>query len=230
MYPMLLAIVIPYRNRQEHLDVFLSKFPEYAKNNEPDLNYKIIIAEQPDGLPFIRGLSINVGAVCARDIGADNIFIHDVDMIPIKSDHSFAEEGMARVRFPASEGSAIVHINDFFKSGGYNNEYVGWGGEDDEFYMRLGLAGVKSFSVKHEEYLKYESLAHDKQMKPDLYERNVKLLQKYMNIEHEGKLSIIRDTGIENINKYAQNIKYANINNNIIHVSYEIVEGIYKLS
>jgi hypothetical protein len=229
MYSNLLAIVIPYRNREEHLGIFLAKFPEYVKNNEPDLKYKIVVAEQPQGLPFIRGLSINVGAICARDIGADNIFIHDVDMIPIRSDHSLVEEGRARVRFPASEGSAIVHINDFFKSGGYNNEYVGWGGEDDEFYMRLGMAGVRMSSVKHDESLEYESLRHENQMKPDLYNRNVQLLQKYMNIEHEGKLNIIETTGVSNINKYVQNIHYNNLNNNYIHVSYQIAENAYEL-
>jgi hypothetical protein len=228
-YPELLAIVIPYRGREEHLNVFLEKFPEYVRNNEPELKYKIIIAEQPYGLPFIRSLCINVGAMHAKDIGADNIFIHDVDMIPVKSNHSFVQQGHARIRFPASEGSSIVHTNDFFASGGYNNEYVGWGGEDDEFYMRLGLVGARMSYVRNEESLIYESLKHDHQLKPNLYGRNSKILQYYMNSSYEIKKHIIATTGIMNMDKYIENTKITNIDNSITNILYSIKADAYSI-
>lgn len=170
-----------------------------------------------------------MGAMYAKDIGADNIFIHDVDMIPVKSNHSLVEKGCARIRFPASEGSGIVHTSDFFMVGGYNNEYVGWGAEDDEFYMRLHLAGVKVSCVKKEENLIYESLKHDHQLKPNLYSRNYKILQDYRDASYETKKNIIATTGIVNIHKYVENTKIANVNNNTVNISYSIKNNAYSI-
>jgi len=227
-YPGLMAIVIPYRNRVDHLDIFLNRFPEYANQKEPYLNYKIIVSEQPAGLPFIRGLTINIGAICAKTIGADNIFISDVDMIPITSNHTRVDKREARVRFPKSEGSCIVHTEDFFESGGYNNEYAGWGGEDDEFYMRLGLIGVRMTSIKNNSSLIYDSLKHPHQLVSDLYGRNKGILEYYMNISYEEKKNHIRTTGLNNIENYATNIRYRT-SDKIIYIDYDIHDKIYSL-
>lgn len=223
----LLAVVVPYRNRSEHLAVFLDKFPKYMSANEPDIPYCIIISQQPEGLPFIRGLTINVGAVYAKQFNASNIFISDIDMIPIASNHSFVQKQQAKIRFPVSAGSCIVHIEDFFKSQGYNNEYVGWGAEDDEFYMRLHMMGVSLHSLSNDASLKYESLPHPHQFHPSLYGRNKALLEEFMSLSIENKKLKIINNGINSLDQYVTNIRHTDVSDVSVCVHYDILPNAY---
>ena len=56
-----LAIIIPYRDRASHLEVFVPYMQEYLK----DYDYKIFVIEQSDSKPFNRGKLLNVGAKIA---------------------------------------------------------------------------------------------------------------------------------------------------------------------
>jgi hypothetical protein len=51
----MITIVIHYRNREEHLDAYLSKIQSY-KTQTP---YELIVVEH--GKPFNRGLMKNIG-------------------------------------------------------------------------------------------------------------------------------------------------------------------------
>ena len=55
-----LAIIVPYRDREEHLSKFL---PAMKKCDFLDgIDYEIMIVEQEEGKPFNRGKLLNVGA------------------------------------------------------------------------------------------------------------------------------------------------------------------------
>jgi hypothetical protein len=56
-----LAIVVPYRDREEHLKKFLPAMKKCDFLN--DIDYEILIVEQEDGKPFNRGKLLNVGAI-----------------------------------------------------------------------------------------------------------------------------------------------------------------------
>ena len=45
-----LAIIVPYRDRQDHLDVFIPHMQEFLKDK--GIDYTIFIAEQTDDRPF----------------------------------------------------------------------------------------------------------------------------------------------------------------------------------
>ena len=54
---MKLAIIVPYRDRREDLDVFIPHMEKFLDNKQ--LDYKIFVAEQSDDRPFNYG-KINV--------------------------------------------------------------------------------------------------------------------------------------------------------------------------
>ena len=81
-----LAIIVPYRDRASHLEVFVPYMQEYLK----DYEYKIFVIEQIDSKPFNRGKLLNVGAKIAIKEGFDYFALHDVDMLPLKGvDYSY---------------------------------------------------------------------------------------------------------------------------------------------
>ena len=72
--------IIPYRNRREHLNQFISHFKNYFK--EDDVKFYII--EQLTPGPFNRGALCNIGFLEVCKTRPDGLFIfHDVDIHPI---------------------------------------------------------------------------------------------------------------------------------------------------
>ena len=78
------AIIVPYRNRSEHLKLFLKHIHLYLVNQN-SINYQLLIIEQNDNLPFNRGNLLNIGFEEALKINPKlNCFIfHDVDILPL---------------------------------------------------------------------------------------------------------------------------------------------------
>jgi len=136
-----LAILVPYRNRQAYLDIFLREVPKYLGANGIS-DYAIYVAEQQSHDLFNLALSRNVAARAALDDGASGYFVfHDVDVIPLcgvdYGPRSF------NVTWFLSAGSCKVMVADFVRANGYNPNFVGWGDEDVEFYHRLEHVGCE---------------------------------------------------------------------------------------
>lgn len=70
----MLAIIVPYRDREDHLKEFIPHMNKYL----PDA--KIVIVEQADEKPFNRGKLLNVGF-----LETDFFYycFHDVDHLPV---------------------------------------------------------------------------------------------------------------------------------------------------
>ena len=64
-----LAIIIPYRDRKSHLEMFLPYMKKYLK----EYDYKIYVIEQNDNKPFNRGKLLNIGAKIAIREGFDSM-------------------------------------------------------------------------------------------------------------------------------------------------------------
>jgi len=99
-----IAIIVPYRNREAHLQTFLSHMKRFLNLDDDELSKKIIIliVEQADSLPFNRGWLFNVGShIVTQESGllspfmlgpAKTLILHDVDMLPVEDDlRSFYE-------------------------------------------------------------------------------------------------------------------------------------------
>jgi hypothetical protein len=92
----------------------------------------------------------------ARNVGAKNargryLFFVDADVEIISSLYLWVNKNIKEntfFQFESSMGSVIIENKLFEKVGGYDEAFVGWGGEDRDFYFRLRLAGVKSELIK----------------------------------------------------------------------------------
>ena len=76
-----LAVIIAYRDREEHLKIFLHHMHPIFQRQL--LDYRIFVVEQKSGQPFNRGALMNVGFKEAMKIDDFDCFVfHDVDLLP----------------------------------------------------------------------------------------------------------------------------------------------------
>ena len=143
-----LAIVVPDRNRESHLQTFSTYMKAYLK----EYTYEIIVVNQSDEQLFNRGKLLNIGAKYAIDNGFDYICFHDVDMLPKTADYSYTEyptsliselenkEG--NVFYNYFGGITLFNVKDFISINGYSNDYWGWGYEDTDLFYRVTHSGL----------------------------------------------------------------------------------------
>lgn len=183
-----LAIVVPYRDRESHLEEFL---PYMEKSPYLEgIDFEILVVEQEEGKPFNRGKLLNVGAV--ESPSAAYYCFHDVDMLPLVSDYSpisspthlAAEAEQFGFKLPYLGyfgGVTLFGKFDFERINGYSNDYWGWGAEDDDIMHRCIIKGLKP-SRKNG---RYRSLSHSREIKQDLYNEN---LRKYFDFKNSQSL------------------------------------------
>lgn len=155
-----LALLVPYRDRKEHLDEFLPGIREYFSFSyikEKNISgLEIHICEQDNAEPFNKGRIINAGFVLSRQ-NNDYFCIHDVDYIPLDADYSrslrparLIWQGLRKNEDYDQFFGAVVLLNkaDFVQANGFSNEYWGWGFEDTDLALRL--KAVKRNFVKRD--------------------------------------------------------------------------------
>lgn len=160
------SIIIPYRDRQSHLEVMLPRLQEVFK----DKQYEIIISEQNDNDVFQKNSLYNLAVL--KSTGNILVF-HDVDyypsdtvsyytdkntpLYPVKQVLFLNDSGELRDRKDVplgyinfhndvgdhSGGVFVMHRSLFFNTNGLNPYYKGWGKEDDDTRDRLRLLGYK---------------------------------------------------------------------------------------
>jgi len=159
-----LNIVIPFRDRHQHLSRFVPHVRAYFSRDKLDskIPYTVTIVEQQAGLPFNRGALKNIGYLLRKNDSEYTCF-HDVDYLPIWADYSWVDVPTPIVWYGAEErpltlrpdspivkhkldlffGGAILVPNGlFFDVNGYSNEYWGWGYEDSDIQKRFKEKGI----------------------------------------------------------------------------------------
>ena len=143
-----LGIIVPYRNRYEHLEAFKQSLINYFSSARID--YELIIVEQDDAKLFNRGMLLNIGFTYAKKLKCDYVVFHDVDMIPLSVDYSYSDiplhlatdfqysiDEKKREIFDTYFGGVTMFPTKIFESiDGYSNKYWGWGYEDDDLLLR----------------------------------------------------------------------------------------------
>ena len=144
-----LTVVIPYRDRTQHLQELLPTLSGVLHAQR--IHHRILVVEQEPGRLFNRGKLINVGMQHAG-ARSDYFCIHDVDALPMVADYRCPSQPLRLVtRIHTADGrtqrmphyfSGVISVRkeQAFASGGFSNEYWGWGKEDDDFFFRLLLA------------------------------------------------------------------------------------------
>lgn len=156
-----LSIIIPYRNRAQHLAKFLKHYrPLFPK-------VEFLVIEQSIKGQFNRGLVKNIGALQSQ---ANYFIFHDVDMLvqgpanyscpsnPTLLATNASQFGW-KMPFPEYFGGVVAFSREHFEViNGYSNRFEGWGGEDNELYYRVLACGLQ---VEHRPH-RYLSLPHPK--------------------------------------------------------------------
>ena len=148
------ALIIPFRDREEHLKVFLHYIHPFLQRQL--IKYRIFVIEQAGEKVFNRGKLFNVGFVEAmkrKKFGC--IVMHDVDLIPENDQnlyycpsvprHLSVKVDVLKYKLPYSTifgGVAAMMSKHYKLVNGYSNKFWGWGGEDDDFYNRIRDKGL----------------------------------------------------------------------------------------
>lgn len=207
-----LGIIVPYRDREEHLKKFIPHMKLFLDNK---LNYKIVIVEQDDKKSFNRAKLLNVGFDFLKEEYQYFCF-HDVDLLPIDQncDYSFTE-GVCKLAYAVSQfnfmprpvdelgGVTLIDKKNFIITNGYNNDYWGWGVEDNDFGLRCKVKNIPFVSRNG----RYMSLAHkpngdtygDKPSEQTL--NNRKLFEKIKNNDQ------LFNSGLSNLNYKINNLE-----------------------
>ncbi|KAI0212444.1 Beta-1,4-N-acetylgalactosaminyltransferase bre-4 [Lamellibrachia satsuma] len=143
------AIIIPYRDREEHLRIFLNHMHPFLQKQQ--LDYGIYIVEQAPRSKFNRAMLMNIGFTEASKLYDYQCYIfHDVDLLPEddrniyscpeQPRHMSAAVNTMKYRLPYAAifgGVAALKKEHFQLVNGFSNQFFGWGGEDDDLYNRI---------------------------------------------------------------------------------------------
>ena len=152
-----LGVIVPYRNRYEHLQEFKKSIVEYLESK--NIDFKIIIVEQDNAKLFNRGMLCNIGFIEAQKENCDYIVIHDVDMIPVDVDYSYSNVPVHlatdNIPFESYFGGMTLFPTDIFqKINGFSNLYWGWGFEDDDLRYRCVRKSVPFAKIINDTFTK----------------------------------------------------------------------------
>lgn len=160
------SIIIPYRNREEHLEVLLPRL----QDKFADKDYEIIISEQGNEDNFQIAIVNNIGF---RESTGDVIILHQVDYYPADDlDYTFTGtvtlmgakafflgkdnaslrpehdipggyRSFSQAIDPNFYGGVVMMSRERFEAiNGLNPLYKGWGNEDEDLRERLRWAGI----------------------------------------------------------------------------------------
>jgi hypothetical protein len=210
-----LTIVVPYRDRAKHLQQFVSHMRSYFSRDklDKDIPYRVLIVEQENGLPFNRGMLLNVGFLLGAE-DSDYTCFHDVDYLPVWADYSWVDEptpilwygAEQRPIAPGRSNLTITHNLDAYFSGvllvpneqfkkvnGYANDYWGWGFEDIDLRARFIAAQIPQGRRKGT----FVALDHDNQgFKIDGTPSPIMLANKRLSEQRLSMPSTLSDDGL----------------------------------
>jgi hypothetical protein len=152
-YSKRLAIVVPYRDRAQHLAQFIPHMLTYFERDKLDrqIAVTINIIEQMGTAPFSRGRICNAGFLLTRE-ASDYTCIHDVDYLPMWADYSWSPNparliwhGLSLAEDRVTFFGAVTLLDNavFAKMNGFPNCYWGWGPEDRELGFRCRAQGYQ---------------------------------------------------------------------------------------
>jgi hypothetical protein len=215
-----LSVIIPFRERHQHISVLVPHLRKYAELNNIDM--EIIVVEQNDSMPLRRGALRNEGVRVAKH---NIIVLHDVDYlpefeVPYWVENTDVYRPVNRVEFIEMDGSPRNEANvpagyrkfkeciddnffggvlcitrdKFLQINGYNPLFEGWGLEDDDFRERIRRNNLRVESG----YGLFKALPHPDSFKNDeLFRRNQILFNNRIQLSDVGvncgALSIIHN-------------------------------------
>ncbi|XP_046904355.1 beta-1,4-galactosyltransferase 1 [Hypomesus transpacificus] len=172
------AIIIPFRNREEHLKFWLYYLHPILQRQQ--LDYGVYVINQDDNEVFNRAKLLNVGyAEALKEYDYGCFIFSDVDLIPMDDRNTYKCFSQPRhlsvsmdkfgFRLPYNQyfgGVSSMSKEQYLKINGFPNNYWGWGGEDDDIYNRLNIKGM-SISRPSGPIGKCRMIRHERDAKND---------------------------------------------------------------
>ena len=138
------GIVVPYRDREYQLKMFIPKIVEILKFR--NINYQIYIIEQEQSKPFNSGKLKNIGTIFSIISGCDYIVFNDVDTIPASNDifYDYPGEKVNHLfGYTMCLGGAIsLSVENIERINGFFNNYWGWGFEDTDLKFKVEMCDL----------------------------------------------------------------------------------------
>ncbi|KAK3097752.1 hypothetical protein FSP39_012812 [Pinctada imbricata] len=155
------AIIIPFRDRDIHLKLFLNNI--HAMLQRQQLDYAIYVVDLERNIPFNRALLLNAGYLEAKKTYDYQCYVfHDVDLIP-ENDHNLyscpehprhmsvaIDKWNYKLPYMSIFGGVVAMSEEQIQQvNGFSNIFFGWGGEDDDMFQRWFNAQIYSeFMIK----------------------------------------------------------------------------------
>ncbi|KAJ8729325.1 hypothetical protein PYW08_000906 [Mythimna loreyi] len=168
------AIIVPFKNRHRHLDIFLPHIHNFLMKQ--NIHYRLYIVEQQDEKIFNKGILFNVGVKTAMGHKFPCIILHDVDLLPLDASnlyvctndprHMSASIDKFRFTLPYEKlmgGVVALKAEQYVAINGYSNRFQGWGGEDDDFFHRLDPQSLNLIRFPAE-MSHYKALIHPREV------------------------------------------------------------------
>jgi len=215
-----LGIIIPYRDRLEHLTALLPKLSYCLTNAWPRIDHKIVVVEQQEGELFNRGHLKNVGSIYCED--CDYFCFHDVDMIPDEKANNYSYgDGATLLATKVKQfnytkpynnylgGVVLIDKLSFKTINGYSNAYWYWGVEDDDFYERCL---IKNVAISNRNNCRFDSFEHDRDQSKRMH--NVNILKQFLRspiLFDANGLNSLNYEVLEETNVVLENINYKHV-------------------
>ncbi|XP_054453593.1 beta-1,4-galactosyltransferase 1 [Anoplopoma fimbria] len=175
---MKVAIIIPFRKRDEHLKFWLYYLHPILQRQQ--LDYGVYVINQDGDQVFNRAKLLNVGYLEAlKDYDYECFVFSDVDLIPMDDHNTYKCFSQPRhlsvsmdkfgFRLPYNQyfgGVSSMSKEHYLKINGFPNNYWGWGGEDDDIFNRLSSRGM-SISRPSGDVGKCRMIRHERDQKND---------------------------------------------------------------
>jgi len=165
------AIVIPYKNRAEHLAALLYRL--HPMLHRQKTAYCIFVAEQEDDGRFNKGAVMNAGFLEVNKMDKfDCVVFHDVDMLPESDYNIYQCQDSPTHLSPLIDkfdykpygtdfgGITMLRPDDYIKANGMSNLFWGWGREDDDMQHRIELAELTVAKPLNYEQARYKMIPH----------------------------------------------------------------------
>jgi hypothetical protein len=207
-------IVIPYRNRAEHLKVLETNKIDWFINTLTDTTLVVVI-EQEDGKEFNRGKLLNIGIKEFYDECESYFILHDIDLFLKSNQQKFynIDNNDDIVRFFSGHKFSLGGLVKFKKEvlldiNGHPNNIWGWGMEDRALYYRSQIKGYNPTKNLVKDLSHLEQLKHKPNIVP--YTDNRKEMSSYidsiMKRNQEKKDYFINYSGLSLLRKIELNL------------------------
>lgn len=206
-------IIIPYRDREKQLNIFLEKtlprLQQYLNNVE------ILVIEQVEGQPFNRGKLLNIGV---KESDYDSyLFTHDVDVHPHRHtiyniyDKKLNEKEIMGIY--TSKHNTLGGIIKFKKRtfeiiNGFPNNFWGWGMEDKALqnraeFMKVKISkNIRQDTIQENDYFIVNDQNITRVVTPDAQEKHNFVYKEFQKLNNMQKYANIFNNGLDNL-KYA---------------------------